>query len=140
MKCVDCGANLPFKAYGDVKCEYCNTPNYVPVPEEIKEAFEQQPEPIVKGLMYTLFPRTHCRFNVGRNEVTIGTGWATALVIKVNGKKIKSIRPLTGGKKEWVFGIGGANTYLKLVIYIPLGKLGVLFRTFIRWEYEVYVT
>ena len=42
MKCKDCGAHLPYGAYGQIRCEFCNAPNYVPIPggeaEEKKEA------------------------------------------------------------------------------------------------------
>jgi len=32
MKCKGCGAELPFDAYGRMKCEYCGAQNYVPIP------------------------------------------------------------------------------------------------------------
>jgi len=32
MKCESCGADLPYGAYGNIKCEFCNAPNYVHVP------------------------------------------------------------------------------------------------------------
>ena len=42
MKCKDCGAHLPYGAYGQIRCEFCNAPNYVPIPggeaEEKKDA------------------------------------------------------------------------------------------------------
>lgn len=34
MECHKCGAHLPVGTYGQVKCEFCNTLNYVPVPGE----------------------------------------------------------------------------------------------------------
>ncbi len=133
MKCVDCGANLPYGAYGHIKCEYCKTPNYIPVPEQIKEAFDKQPELIAKGTFRIIYPKRHCRFNVGENEVALHTGWTAAIIVKVAGKKIKSLRPWTGGKKEWFFVIG--ENYIKLVVDIPK-----LFPGLKKWKYEVYVT
>ena len=132
MKCGDCGANLPYGAYGHIKCEYCNTPNYIPVPEQIKEAFDKQPEPIAKGTFRTNFPRKHCRFNVGENEVTLHTGWTAPIIVKVDGKKFKSLRPWTGGKKEWFFVIG--ENYIKLVVDIPKLAPGIR-----KWKYEVHI-
>ena len=37
MNCKKCGAEIPYGSFGNVKCEYCNTVNYVPTPEEKKE-------------------------------------------------------------------------------------------------------
>jgi len=42
MKCKDCGAHLPYGAYGHIRCEFCNTPNYVPIPGEKEEAEEKR--------------------------------------------------------------------------------------------------
>ncbi|MFQ5976162.1 MAG: hypothetical protein ACE5J5_07610 [Candidatus Hydrothermarchaeales archaeon] len=136
MKCKECGANLPYGAFGHIKCEYCNTPNYIPIPEEKREAFEHQQKLIAKGTFRTSFPRMHCRFNVGENEVTLHTGWTAAIIVKVDGKKLKSLRPLLGGKKEWFFQIGEREkNYIKLVVDIPK-----LFPGIKKWKYEVYVT
>ncbi len=51
MKCKDCGAHLPYGAYGHIRCEFCNTPNYVPIPGEKPEAEEKKEakkEPAIK--------------------------------------------------------------------------------------------
>lgn len=32
--CKKCGGAIPYGTYGNVKCEYCNTVNYVPLPQE----------------------------------------------------------------------------------------------------------
>lgn len=40
MKCKDCGAHLPYGAYGHIRCEFCNIPNYVPLPGEKDEVAE----------------------------------------------------------------------------------------------------
>ncbi len=42
MKCKECGGHLPFGSFGYVKCEFCNVPNYVPIPGEkpIEALFE----------------------------------------------------------------------------------------------------
>ena len=46
MKCKDCGAHLPYGAYGSIKCEYCGAPNYVPIPgEKVEDEVERAPEP-----------------------------------------------------------------------------------------------
>ncbi|MFQ5975263.1 MAG: tetratricopeptide repeat protein [Candidatus Hydrothermarchaeales archaeon] len=42
MKCKECGAHLPYGAYGQIRCEFCDTPNYVPVPGE-KEETKKKP-------------------------------------------------------------------------------------------------
>ncbi len=34
MDCHKCGARLPYGTYGQVKCEFCNEPNYVSIPGE----------------------------------------------------------------------------------------------------------
>lgn len=34
MECKKCGGHLPFGTFGQVKCEYCNTSNRVPIPGE----------------------------------------------------------------------------------------------------------
>ncbi len=133
MKCKECGANLPYDAYGNIRCEFCNTPNYVPIPEKVKEVFEHQQTPRKKGALRTVYPRTHCRFNVGENEVTLHTGWTAAIIVKVDGKKLKSLRPLLGGKKEWFFEIGEEKNHIKLVVDVP--KIAPGFR---KWKYEVY--
>ncbi|MFQ5976163.1 MAG: YIP1 family protein, partial [Candidatus Hydrothermarchaeales archaeon] len=44
MKCKECGAHLPYGAYGQIKCEFCNTPNYIPVPNEKSGVVEQAVE------------------------------------------------------------------------------------------------
>ncbi len=51
MKCKDCGAHLPYGAYGQIRCEFCNAPNYVPIPGEKPEAEEKKEakkEPAIK--------------------------------------------------------------------------------------------
>ncbi len=37
MKCKKCSGELPHGAYGKVKCEYCDTINTVPTPEQERE-------------------------------------------------------------------------------------------------------
>ncbi len=34
MECHKCGAHLPLRTYGEVRCEYCSSLNYIPVPGE----------------------------------------------------------------------------------------------------------
>jgi len=41
MKCKSCGADLPYNAFGDIRCQFCNAPNYVPIPEGRKEVVER---------------------------------------------------------------------------------------------------
>ncbi len=43
MKCKECGGELPYDTYGRIKCDFCNTQNYVPIPEKsgvVKEKTE----------------------------------------------------------------------------------------------------
>ncbi len=132
MKCEKCGGELPFKIYGEVRCEYCNTANLVPIPEQIKESFKIQPELIAKGTFHAFIPGTKCRLNVGNNEVTISSGWVSPLMVKVDGKKLRGSF-LLSGKKEWVFEIG--ENLVKLVV-----EARKLFGPYRAAKYEVYVT
>jgi len=50
MKCKDCGAHLPYGAYGNIKCEYCGAPNYVPIPGEKEEEVEPAPSRVEKEM------------------------------------------------------------------------------------------
>lgn len=40
MECKKCGGHLPFGTFGNVKCEYCNTSNRVPIPGEVERLEE----------------------------------------------------------------------------------------------------
>jgi len=51
MKCSGCGAHLPLRSYGEVRCDYCQTVNYIPVPGETDEVAEKagaQKKPVKK--------------------------------------------------------------------------------------------
>ncbi len=52
MECKKCGAELPYNAYGDIKCQFCNAQNYVPIPEKkisvVEKAEIQKPETTIK--------------------------------------------------------------------------------------------
>ncbi len=51
MKCSGCGAHLPLRSYGEVRCDYCQTLNYIPVPGETDEVAEKagaQKKPVKK--------------------------------------------------------------------------------------------
>ncbi len=58
MKCNGCGADLPYDAFGRIKCDFCGSQNYVPLPpdrgeptkepvkEEVQAPVEEiEPEP-----------------------------------------------------------------------------------------------
>ncbi len=64
MECKKCGAELPYNAFGDIKCQFCNAQNHVPIPkvlgdtkEPVKAEVEVQksveeitPEPPIKPI------------------------------------------------------------------------------------------
>lgn len=43
VECKKCGGAIPYGSYGNIKCEYCNTVNYVPLPQEEKQSVEKTP-------------------------------------------------------------------------------------------------
>lgn len=138
MKCKECGAHLPYGAFGHIRCEFCNTPNYVPVPKEKREPYI--PTKIEKrGNFSGLIGGMFCNFTVGeeeKHEVTIHKSmWSGRIIVKVDGKKTKTFMVWLGGKKEHIIEIGEKEkNYIKIVVDVPKIAPGIR-----KWKYEVYV-